>query len=95
MRQVSVTEAKYTLSALLQDVRGGASIVITDRGVPVAQLGPLPTPAGLSPGAIALAQQGRLVSPERAPTASWRDLPLADVGASAVAALLVERGASP
>jgi prevent-host-death family protein len=97
MRTVSVSEAKNTLSALLQDVRGGAAIVITDRGVPVAQLGPLPMPAGLHPGVIALAQQGRLVLPASPPTTTWLDLPSAEPtpGASAVAMLLAERGESP
>jgi prevent-host-death family protein len=96
MKTVSVSEAKNTLSALLQDVRGGASVVITDRGVPVAQLTPLPMATGLPPGIIALAQQGRLVLPAQAPSAAWLDLPVATptAGASAVAALLADRAES-
>lgn len=93
MKTVSVSEAKNSLSALLQDVRGGASILITDRGVPVAQLGPLGTSTGVPPGAISLAQQGRLVLPAHAPRAKWRDLPMpaVDVSGRAVSALIAER----
>jgi prevent-host-death family protein len=40
MRTVSITEAKNGLSALLDQVRAGETIVITDRGVPVARLEP-------------------------------------------------------
>ncbi len=97
MKTVSVSDAKNSLSALLQEVRGGASIVITDRGVPVAQLAPLATPSGLHPGAIDLAQRGRLVLPESKPEAAWLQLPLGEpaAGASAVKVLLAERGESP
>ena len=97
MKTVSVSDAKNSLSALLQEVRGGASILITDRGVPIAQLAPLATPSGLHPGAIDLAQQGRLVLPESTPDAAWLQLPPGepDAGASAVQALLAERGELP
>jgi prevent-host-death family protein len=40
MMAVSITEAKNGLSALLDRVRAGETIVITDRGVPVARLEP-------------------------------------------------------
>jgi prevent-host-death family protein len=40
MRAVSITDAKNGLSALLDQVRAGETIVITDRGVPVARLEP-------------------------------------------------------
>lgn len=41
MRRVSITEAKNTLSALLDKVRHGETIVIEDRGLAVAQLSPI------------------------------------------------------
>lgn len=41
MKTASITEAKNQLSALLGRVRGGESVVITDRGVPVARLEPV------------------------------------------------------
>ncbi len=93
MRSISVSAAKNSLSALLQEVRGGASIVITDRGVPVAQLAPVVTPTGVSASAIELAQQGRLILPAKQPDLAWLELPIGEPtsGASAVQALLDER----
>lgn len=44
MRSYSISEARNQLSALLDKVRRGARVIITDRGVPVAMLGPV-TPA--------------------------------------------------
>jgi prevent-host-death family protein len=40
MRTASISEAKNKLSALLDRVRAGETILILDRGIPVAQLGP-------------------------------------------------------
>jgi prevent-host-death family protein len=40
MRVASISEAKNTLSALLDRVRGGETILILDRGTPVAKLTP-------------------------------------------------------
>jgi prevent-host-death family protein len=40
MRRATVTEAKNGLSALLDRVKAGETILITDRGVPVARLEP-------------------------------------------------------
>lgn len=41
MRSATITDAKNGLSALIDRVRAGESIVITDRGVPVAVLEPV------------------------------------------------------
>ncbi|MGH2382065.1 MAG: type II toxin-antitoxin system Phd/YefM family antitoxin [Candidatus Limnocylindria bacterium] len=41
MKTASVTEAKNQLSSLLDRVRAGESVLILDRGVPVARLGPV------------------------------------------------------
>jgi prevent-host-death family protein len=40
MRSASISEAKNKLSALLDRVRAGETILILDRGIPVAQLVP-------------------------------------------------------
>jgi prevent-host-death family protein len=40
MRTATITEAKNGLSALIDRVRAGESVLITDRGVPVARLEP-------------------------------------------------------
>jgi len=44
MKQVSIHEAKTQFSRLLRRVAAGEEITITNRGVPVARLVPLPTP---------------------------------------------------
>jgi len=41
MKTASVTETKNQLSALLDRVRAGESVLILDRGVPVARLEPV------------------------------------------------------
>ncbi len=41
MKRASVTEAKNGLSALLDRVRHGETVIIEDRGIPVAQLNPV------------------------------------------------------
>lgn len=76
MSSVSVSEAKSNLSALLREVRGGATITITDRGVPVARLVAPVSTSDISAAAIELAQRGRLILPEREPSADWLTLPL-------------------
>ena len=45
MRKVSTSEAKTHLSALLDDVARGETIIITKRGRPVARLTPPEAPA--------------------------------------------------
>jgi prevent-host-death family protein len=51
MKKASVTDAKNNLSALLDGVKAGASVLIVDRGRPVARLEPV---------AGHLADEGRL-----------------------------------
>ena len=46
MKKASVSEAKNSLSALLDKVKAGASIVIQDRGRPVARLEPISAKGG-------------------------------------------------
>jgi prevent-host-death family protein len=93
MKRASITEAKNGLSALIDRVRAGESILITDRGVPVARIEPV------------VAEQdpaGRLERLERTGTirrgtapvaleALVRPAPKLRDGASAVEALLEER----
>lgn len=69
MTRVSISEAKKRLSALLDRVRQGHTIVIEDRGVAVATLGPM-AGRGLDPdGRIArLERQGVLRRPVAAPS---------------------------
>ena len=97
MRTVSVSHAKNNLSALLREIRGGATVVITDRGVPVASLTQPPSAPGISAAAVELAQRGRLALPRREPTTEWLELPRPTParGASAIRALLDDRESSP
>jgi prevent-host-death family protein len=93
MNTATITEAKNRLSSLIDRVRGGESILILDRGVPVARLGPV---AGFSD------PTGRLRRLERAGLIRVGDAapplellrkpaPAVAPGASAVEALLAER----
>lgn len=75
MTTASVSEAKNQLSALLKLVQAGQSVLITDRGVPVARLEPVRLGHGVPARMIALAQQGLVRLPSREPDASWLDLP--------------------
>ena len=43
MKKTSITEAKNNFSALIDTVRGGVSVLIVDRGRPVARLEPVTT----------------------------------------------------
>lgn len=50
MKQASITEAKNQLSALIDRVREGETVWITDRGRPVARLAPVNAQPGPDPG---------------------------------------------
>jgi prevent-host-death family protein len=88
-----LTEAKNRLSALVDQVRAGETIVITERGRPVARLEPIVTmddPAGRK----ARLERAGIVSIGRArpPLELLRSSPPSiATGASAVEALLAER----
>jgi prevent-host-death family protein len=57
MRTATLTEARRGFRALIDFVRAGENVVITDRGRPVATLGPVPSAPDVS---------GRLMRLERA-----------------------------
>lgn len=71
MKRASISEAKNGLSALLDRVRQGNSVVIEDRGVPVARLEPIV--GGTDPeGRVArLERQGLIRAPARALPDKW------------------------
>jgi prevent-host-death family protein len=93
MKSESISSAKNRLSALIKRVQRGDSIVITDRGVPVAKLVPVQLGAGVPERIIALAQQGLARLPERDPDTEWLGLPRPSLtpGPGAVDLLLEER----
>ena len=93
MKKASITEAKNSLSALIDRVRSGASVLIVDRGRPVARLEPV---NGLGDDDSRLARLVRdgIVSPAR--RGLPKDLlttqpPASKHGISAVQALLEDR----
>jgi prevent-host-death family protein len=94
MLVATITEAKNQLSALIDRVRGGESVLIVDRGIPVARL---ESAVGGNPdadGKIARLERSGAVRAARKPPAT--DLlsqrpPGLRRGASVVDALLDER----
>lgn len=93
MNTATITEAKNRLSALIDRVRGGESILILDRGVPVARLEPVagfPDPTGRL---RRLERAGLIRVGEAPPPLELLRMPAPAVapGASAVEALLAER----
>ena len=46
MKKAGIREARQNLSALIEEVRRGREVVITDRGEPVARLVPAARPEG-------------------------------------------------
>ena len=95
MKMASISETKDHLSALIDNVRHGETVVITDRSIPVARLEPVV-------GSEAIDTAGRLARLERAGVVRRgrggpaKEIlatppPAAERGASALMALLRER----
>jgi prevent-host-death family protein len=61
----SITEAKNQLSALIDRVRGGESVLIVDRGVPVARLESATTGSVEPTGRLARLQRAGIVGPTK------------------------------
>ncbi len=93
MKSESISNAKNQFSALIKWVQGGDSVLITDRGVPVAKLVPVRLGTGVPARVVSLAQQGLVRLPEEAPDADWLALPWPDLvpGPSPVDLILAER----
>ena len=93
MRYESISNAKNNLSSLIREVMQGNSIVITDRGRPVARLEPVSDLGEIDARIRALVEDGLVALPRKEPDASVLDLPMPSVvaGPSAVDYLLEER----
>lgn len=95
MKTASISEAKNRLSAYIDRVRRGETVVITDRGTPVARLAPLePGSAAADEGRLAeLVRRGVLVPPRKRGAAKLllNPPPRLPGGASALEALIEER----
>lgn len=94
MKKASITEAKNTLSALIDGLKGGSPVLIMDRGRPVARLEPV-TVGRDDDGRLARLVRGGIVRPSRGPglpkSFFSEPLPRAKPGLSILDALLDER----
>jgi len=93
MKTATITEAKNGLSALIDLVRSGESILITDRGRAVASIGPVGSPPDESGRLLRLQRAGLVRVGTAAPPLDLLRTPPPALpsNASAVDALLDER----
>ena len=95
MKTVSISEAKNRLSALIDGLKGGSSVLIVDRGRPVARLEPVANgDKADDEGRLARLIRNGLVRPGRKPVPRsffTDELPRLKGGVSVVEALLEER----
>jgi prevent-host-death family protein len=94
VKKASISEAKNNLSALIDSVKGGSSVLIVDRGRPVARLEPVSGVASDDDHRLARLVREGVVRPARgsAPKELFTTRPpRAKKGASALRALLDER----
>ena len=71
MKRASITDAKNGLSALLDRVRHGETVVIEDRGIPVAQLTPVAARStSADAGRLARLERQGIVRPAASPGAA-------------------------
>ena len=94
MKTATVTEAKNRLSALLAEVRAGETILIVDRGVPVARIEGVRSRSGDDTGRLERLYRAGLLRPPEAEfprSIVTEDPPALPPGISAVDALIEER----
>lgn len=94
MATASISETKAKLSALLERVKAGESITITDRGNPVARIVPLIEldDAEWEARVRKLEREGVITRPKKPLEPGWlRSRPLVKARASVLEALLEER----
>lgn len=93
MLVATVTEAKNRLSALIDHVKGGESVLIVDRGTPVARLESAVAAADPEGRIARLRRAGAVRAARKPPSKAILSTPPAHSlrGASAVSALLEER----
>jgi antitoxin (DNA-binding transcriptional repressor) of toxin-antitoxin stability system len=96
MKRASITEARNSLSSLIDGLKRGAAVLIVDRGRPVARLEPVTTsrPEDAVDARLSRLIRDGVVRPSRTPmpkTVTTTAPPSPKRGASAVQALLEER----
>jgi prevent-host-death family protein len=90
----TITEAKNGLSALIDQVRAGESVLIMDRGTPVARLESAVSASPDAEGRVARLERAGAVRAARKPPVTEllsTNPPELGAAASAVAALIEER----
>ena len=86
---VGARELKVRLGTYLRRVRAGGTLLVTDRGQPVAELRPVPTEAGTDAVLARLEAAGVIARPSRKTLPAFR--PVASRGRSAAAAVVEDR----
>lgn len=90
MKRATITEAKNGLSALIDQVKAGETILITDRGTPVARLTPADTVED-DEGRLARLERAGLIRRGTGDVRRILEMPLArTVDGSSVVELLLE-----
>lgn len=92
MKKASLTETKNNLSALIDQVRHGETILILDRGRPIARIESVLAGADEPEGRIArLERAGVIRRPkQRLPRAFFRDSPPSVPGKKSTLAVLID-----
>lgn len=86
---VGARELKTRLGTYLQQVREGRTLVVTDRGEPVAELRPLRSDGSLPSALLKLSTKGTVTLPTRDRLATFR--PIRSRGASVADAVSEDR----
>jgi prevent-host-death family protein len=86
---VGSRELKTRLGTYLQRVREGRTLVVTDRGEPIAELRPLASKDSLPPALLKLSTKGAVTLPTRDALQAFR--PIRSRGASIADAVAEDR----
>ena len=86
---VGARELKTRLGTYLQRVRAGRTLVVTDRGEPIAELRPLTSDASVPSVLLKLSSKGTVTLPTRTSMSAFR--PIRSRGASVSEAVREDR----
>jgi prevent-host-death family protein len=71
---VGARELKTRLGTYLRRVRQGRTLLVTDRGEPIAELRPLPQDASVPPALLKLSSEGAVTLPVRKRMGAFRPI---------------------
>ena len=86
---VGARELKTRLGTYLRRVREGRTVLVTDRGEPIAELRPLPSDTGVPAALLKLASKGAVTLPARRSMPTFR--PIQSRGRALSEAVLEDR----